>query len=55
MQSHIHGRHEGTWANGVAEGEGLHYDILGNKYQGMYKNDKRNGYGVEIYINGEKY
>ncbi len=56
-------RYEGEWKEGRKEGKGVFYFAKsGNKYEGSYNNDARNGHGkregdidIDKYINRDKY
>ncbi len=37
------------------EGKGIYYFNNGNRYEGDFKNDKREGKGIMYFNNGEKY
>lgn len=55
-------RYDGSWVYGVRMGEGTGvvrvgtwYCSDGSRYEGEWKDNKRNGYGVEWHPDGEKY
>ena len=40
----------------MKEGNGVYYYTNGNKYEGGWKNDLKNGHGIYYnFVNGEKY
>lgn len=49
-------RYEGTFKNGMYDGEGLYYYENGDRYKGGFKADKMHGYGVyEFFQSGDRY
>ena len=53
------GQYIGEVVDGVREGRGIYYltkgPYKGDKYEGEWKNDKRDGKGIDIFHNGAKY
>ena len=63
-------RYEGTWRRNKAHGKGINHfsfhsvtqsiigkfwHVDGDVFDGQWKNDKANGYGVYTHVNGAKY
>lgn len=40
---------------GKKNGQGVYSETSGDIYDGSWKDDKREGFGVQIYGNGDKY
>jgi hypothetical protein len=36
------------------EGKGIYYHVNGDRYEGDYKNDKKQGKGIFYFMNGKK-
>ena len=47
------GRYEGHWAGGVKSGHGTYKSADGVVYQGQYKHDRQEGWGVLAYPTGD--
>lgn len=47
--------YDGTWINGVMDGEGTLILNTGDKYVGKFKDGQANGYGILYYANGKLY
>merc|ERR1719481_1163477 len=49
-------RYEGDWIDGIRQGKGCYTSkSSGNKYDGEYNNDKKEGSGKYIWSNGDWY
>ena len=40
------------WEEGKAQGHGIYYHSDGSKYIGPWKNDYKDGYGTETWMDG---
>ncbi len=49
------GIYEGTWQNGLRNGQGKYTWTNGDVYQGTWLNDNRHGYGEYVWHDGSKY
>jgi hypothetical protein len=49
----LKGIYLGNWSNGNKSGPGKYTDIENTTYEGNWKHDTKNGFGIEIFKNGD--
>ena len=56
---HVHGKYIGPVVNGLAEGKGYWYGtiepFIGDRYEGEFRHNKKEGRGIYYWHNGDRY